>query len=176
MSEFTKTGNDFIGYEYKDVSVKRGSEPLYIDGYASFGWTLEDSSIPLNSINSVILKFKRNRKIINKMELTRLQRQFDACVSEIDKLKLSRTIAASAVAYGLGLVGAGFIVGAVFAGLAGMLPLTIILSIPGLIGFVLPYFLYLHIHKKKTEAITPLIDQKYDEIYDVCEKANSLLP
>lgn len=31
------------------------------------------------------------------------------------------------------------------------------------------------VSSKKTEMLNPLIDQKYDELYTVCEKANALL-
>ena len=176
MSEFKKNGNGFISNEYKEIIIKHSLKQLYIDAYASFGWNLESSSTPLYSLGSVILNFKRNRKILNKTELTRLQRQFEACVTEIEKLKLSRTVAASAAAYGAGLAGTAFMVGAAFAYFASILPLTIVLSIPGFIGWGLPYFLYLRISKKKTETSNALIEQKYDEIYDVCDKANNLLP
>ena len=40
---------------------------------------------------------------------------------------------------------------------------------------VLRYFLYRGIMEKKASQVTPLIDQKYDELYAVCEKANGLL-
>lgn len=45
-------------------------------------------------MDSVTLKFKRNRKICNKAELTRLQRNFDACIAEIQSLKTSKRIMA----------------------------------------------------------------------------------
>jgi hypothetical protein len=39
----------------------------------------------------------------------------------------------------------------------------------------MPYFLYSSIRRKKTAKVAPLIDGKYDEVYEVCEKANALL-
>jgi hypothetical protein len=121
------------------------------------------------------MKFKRDRKIHNKAELTRLQRQFESCASEIERLEASKSIGASVFAYSTGIVGTAFIAGSVFSYLAGMVPLMIVLAVPGFIGWIVPYFGYLRIQKKKIEQVTPLIDQKYDEIYDVCEKANGLL-
>lgn len=175
MNESIGKGNDFVGYEYKDVAVRRDSEALYADSYSSFGWILEGTAMTLGGINSLIMKFKRDRKIRNKVELTRLQRQFEAQVAEIESLERSKELNASAAAYGAGLVGTALMTGSVFAYLAGMLPLCIILAIPAFAGWVLPYFLYGYIRKKKTEQIAPLIDGKYDEIYEVCEKANGLL-
>lgn len=176
MSEITKNADGFIGYEYKDVTVKRSMESVYADGYINFGWTLEDTSVPIQSFGSVTMKFKRDRKIRNKAELSRLQRQFDACVAEIERLELSKAVGASAAACGIGIVGTAFMAGSVCAYLAGMLPLSIVLAIPAFAGWILPYFCYPNISRKKTEQVMPLIDQKYDEIYEVCEKANSLLP
>ncbi len=175
MSEITKNENNFVGYEYKDVTVKRSMEPVYADGYTNFGWALEGTSTPIQSVGSVTMKFKRDRKIRNKAELGRLQRQFDSCVAEIDRLEFSKSIAASAAAFSIGIAGTAFMAGSVFAYLADMLPLSVILAIPGFAGWILPYFCYLNIRRKKTEQVSPMIDQKYDEIYEVCEKASAIL-
>ena len=175
MDETLKNENRFIGYEYKEVTVKRNMESVYSDGYANFGWTLEGISTPIQSVGSVTLKFKRDRKLRNKAELTRLQRQFDSCVTEIQRLELSKIIMASAVAYIIGIVGTAFMAGSVFAYIANMLPLCIVLAIPAFAGWIIPYFCYCSIRMKKTDEVEPLIDKKYDEIYEVSEKANSLL-
>ncbi len=175
MSEVIKNDKNFIGYEYKDVTVKRSMEAVYTDGYTNFGWALEGTSVPLQSVGSVVMKFKRDRKIRNKAELSRLQRQFEACVNEIENLEQSKYIGSSAAAFTIGIVGTAFMAGSVFSFIAGMLPLSILLAVPGFVGWIIPYFCYLAIQKRKTDQVTPLIDQKYDEIYEVCEKANNLI-
>jgi hypothetical protein len=109
------------------------------------------------------------------MELTRLQRQFESCVSEIENLGKSKVIAASAAAYGIGILGTAFMAGSVFSYLGGMLVLCILLAVPAFAGWVIPYLCFITIQKKKTAEIEPLIDKKYDELYEVCEKASSLL-
>jgi len=175
MSEPIRSENKYIGYEYRDFTVNHSMESVYVDGYHSFGWTLEGIVPSIKGVFTEVLKFKRDRKIINKAELTRLQRQFESCAAEIETLERSKIIAASAVAYIIGAFGTAFIAGAVFAHNAGMIPLTIILAIPGFVGWIIPYFCYSNIRGKKTEKVTPLIENKYDEIYEVCEKANGLL-
>lgn len=167
--------NSFVGYEYQDVSVKRSMASVYADGYENFGWQMEGTAEQVGKIDSVTMKFKRDRKIRNKAELTRLQHNFDACVSEILSLESSKYIKASVAAYVVGIVGTAFMAGSVFAITAGMLIPCIILAIPAFIGWVLPYFIYRGIVKKRTAQVVPLTDQKYDELYAVCEKANSLL-
>lgn len=173
MNETSKN-KSYIGYEYKNITVSRDMESVYADGYQNFGWEMEENSSPLRFYSST-LKFKRDRRLRNKAELTRLQRQFDACVNEIENLSLSETTTASIVAYSAGILGTAFMAGATFSYLAAKIPLMIVLAVPGIIGWVVPYFSYRILCKKRAEKVAPLIDQKYDEIYEVCEKANSLL-
>lgn len=175
MSEFTKNEKNFIGYEYKEQTVKRSMESIYTDSYPSFGWELEGSSIPPQGSAYVSLKFKRNRKLRNKAEITRLQRLFESGAAEIESLEFSKVTKASGVAYGVGLVGTAFMAGSVFAVTDGNIALCIILAIPAFAGWIAPYLLFRKISSHKSEEVTPLIDKKYDEIYDICEKASSLV-
>jgi len=179
MSE-TKNGNGYVGYEYKDVTVKRELETLYADNYGNFGWELQNASFPsmvgvTRGLFEVTMKFKRNRKIRNKAELTRLQRQFDSLAGEIVSLERSKTIGAATAAYVIGVIGTAFMAGSVFAFLGGLVALCIILAVPAFAGWVVPYFCYLKIQKNTVAKVDPVIDQKHDEIYGVCEKANNLL-
>jgi len=108
--------NGFIGYEYKDVTVSSSLEALYTDSYGNFGWQLDGTDAPLSvGLNAVTLKFKRDRKIPGKAELSRLERQFNTCANEVLKLEREKGIAASVAAYVIGVVGAGFTVGGIFA-------------------------------------------------------------
>jgi len=172
MSEIN---TNFIGYEYREINVSRDMESIYADGYQNFGWILDStSSLPIG-ITSMTMKFKRDRKIRNKAELTRLQRQFDACVNEIISMERSKASNAFITAMTVGLIGTAFMAGSVFAVLAEMIALCIVLAIPAFIGWILPYFLYNSTYAKKSAKVTPLIDTKYDEIYEICERANTLL-
>ena len=172
MSRFINSAGGFTGYEYTEVTVPRNMESVYRDGYGNFGWQAEGS---LEGMGFTRIRFKRDRKIVNKMELTRLQRQFDSCIHQIDSLERSKSTGASIAAYSAGLGGCAFLAGSVFAFQAGMIPLCVILSIPGFAGWIAPYFLYRKIGMKKTAAVTQLIEGKYDEMYEVCEKAHGLL-
>lgn len=177
MCDKVKAGNGFIGYEYKDITVWREMEPLYADAYTNFGWTLEgtDISSVLQGTNTVSMRFKRDRKIRNKAELTRLQRQFEACAHEIQALERSKPSSAIVAALAVGLIGTAFLAGSVFAYIGGMLVFSIVLAVPGFLGWIIPYFMYRKIQRDKTAKLSPLIEQKYDEIYSTCEKANGLL-
>ena len=167
----------FIGYEYQDKKVKHSMVSMYVDGYENFGWKLDQKEEEpyTGVVGSVTLRFKRDRKIHNKVELTRLQRNFDACVSEILSLEEVKSRNASITAYTVGIIGTAFMAGSVFVVTVGNIAGCILLAVPAFIGWLLPYFLYKGIFEKKSEAVTPMIYQKYDEIYEVCEKASGLL-
>lgn len=166
---------DFIGYEYREITVKKTMQPVYADSFGSFGWIADGIEETTGKPDSIVMKFKRNREICNKAELTRLQRQFEACVKEIVSMEKSKKTKASAIAYAVGVVGTAFMAGSVFAVNAGNIPLCVILAIPAFIGWILPYWIFRSVSGKKTEELNPLIELKYDELYEVCKKANALL-
>lgn len=175
---------EFVGYEYKEINTDKSRVSLLMDGYENFGWKLdgnitEDSAENRNpqKQNKVILRLKRNRKIVNKMELTRLQRNFESCIREIEMLEKSKTSAATMYALIIAVVGTAFMAGATFAVTAQppYVILCILLAIPGFIGWILPYFVYKRVLGKQTEKVIPLIEEKYDEIYEICEKGSRLL-
>ena len=177
MNEIRKDGSNFIGYEYKEVYAEQEKASMYMDGYLNFGWLPDGNIQPSRILGKVSIKLKRDRKILNKAELTRLQRHFDACMKEIDALEKSKTDSATIWAIGIGILGTAFMVGSVFAVVATppIILLCIILAVPGFIGWILPYFVFRKVVQKRIEKITPLIEQKYDEIYEICEKGNKLL-
>ena len=114
---------------------------------------------------------------MNKMELTRLQRNFEACVNEIEELEKSKTSAATMYSLIVGIIGTAFMAGSTFAVTAEPPHILwcILLAIPGFIGWILPPFLHRKLVERQRKKITPLIEEKYDEIYEICEKGNKLL-
>lgn len=167
--------NDFIGFEYLEIPVRKSMQSLYIDSYRNFGWEYEGNAALEEEKNSVALKFKRDRKICNKAELLRLQRQFESCAHEIEVLERTETTMATIVAATVGLVGTALLGGAMFAYLGGLLPLMVILAVPGFIGWIVPYFCYQKIKENRTRQVAPIIEQKQDEIYEVCQRGCNLL-
>lgn len=179
----------FVGYEYKEITVNAGQASMYLDGYENFGWIAEEAAggkvssyehpyqAGKQGKNQVTIRLKRDRKIINKMELTRLQRNFEACIHEIGMLERAKTSAATAWALAVGIAGTVFMAGSTFAVThePPMIWLCVLLAIPGFIGWILPYFVYHRLVKEKTEKLQPLIEQKLEEIYEVCEKGHALL-
>ncbi len=197
--------NNYTGYEYRQVTVDTHMESMWKDSMVNFGWKAERSeakivkrlpfalwimAAPLSllpwrpfqkqlsdheSANKVNITFKRDRNIAGKAELTRLQNQFESCAHEIEILERSKTTMASIVAYLIGILGTGLMAGSMFAYLAGAMPLMVVLAVPGVLGWILPYFCYQTLQKNKSRKIAPVIAKKNDEIYAVCELGYQLL-
>lgn len=174
---------NFVGYEYKEILADGSRASLLLDGYENFGWEIDErlsdngTERKIPGQKRVSIRLRRNRKIVNKMELTRLQRNFEACIHEIDMLEQSKTSVATMYALIVALIGTAFMAGATFAAVAQPphIVLSIILALPGFAGWIAPPFLHKKILQKQTKKVVPLIEEKYDEIYEICEKGNKLL-
>ena len=177
----------YIGYDYKEIMVNSKQASFLLDSYKNFGWDL-DRNFASDGIETktnisggyteIRLQMKRDRNIINKMELTRLQRNFESCVDEIKKLENSKTSGATMYAICVGGVGTVFMAASVFA-ITAMPPkilLCVILAIPAFILWTLPVFIYKKKVQERTELVSGLIEMKYDEIHELCEKGRRLLP
>ena len=168
---------NFTAYEYKEITVHSDQASLYLDCYESFGWQQDENFPPQEAGGKITLKLKRDRKLINRIELTRLQRNFEANMEEICSLERSKHSTALIWALSIGLVGTVFMAGSVFAVTADppRVILCILLAVPGFAGWILPYFAYRWVKERKTRQVTPYIEQKTEEIYAMCEKGQSLL-
>lgn len=177
MIENENQMNDYVGYEYKKIIVEQDKLAFYLDAYENFGWILDEKTSDFKDTGKSILRLKRNRKIINKTELTRLQKHFEDCVSQINQMESQKTQMATMAALGIGILGTVFITGAVFAVTAATphYILCTILGLPGMIGWILPGFSYKRIREKKEMEINPLIEKKEEEIHQICEKGHGLL-
>lgn len=183
MSEVIKDNHTFIGYEYKEVITTTEKMSFLIDSYRNFGWVVDENVVPDIKGNvpqirgTVVLRLKRDRKIINRMELTRLQRNFEFCIKEMEQLENSKTSQATMYSIIVGVIGTAFMAGSVFAVTATppMIFLCIVLAIPAFAGWIIPYFLYRYTYQRRSEKVTPLIEDKQEEIYELCEKGSKLL-
>ena len=181
MNQEQRKNNEFVAYEYTEVTVESEQVSMYLDCYENFGWTVDERAYTQEHAsagkNLATIHLKRNRKIINKMELTRLQRHFEACVKEIKALERSKTQMATVWALVTAMAGTIFMAGSTFAVVhePPVIWLCILLAIPGFTGWILPYFLYQKLRKKNTQKLQPLIEAKEEEIYEICEKGHSLL-
>lgn len=177
MSEIRKDSGAFIGYEYKEIEASGERAAFYLDCYENFGWILDERAQEVVPTSKGKLLLKRERKIMNKAELTRLQRHFEACMDEIGALEQSKTTNATIWAIVVGLVGTAFLAGATFAAVhvPPLYVLCTVLAVPGFAGWALPYFLFQKLAAKRAKVVAELVERKYDEIYEICEQGNKLL-
>lgn len=168
---------NFTACEYKEISVRSDRASFYLDCYESFGWQQDENFPPQESREHVTLRLKRDRKLVNKTELTRLQRNFEADMEEIAALERTKTSAATIWALCVALLGTAFMTGSVFAVVAEppRIVLCILLAVPAFAGWIAPYFVYRWVRDRKTRQVTPFIEEKIEEIYSMCEKGQSLL-
>ena len=187
---FEKYEVGHIGYEYREITVPGELSSLCLDSYPCFGWEQDPHRETMapgchrhpggggsGKKPGTTLYFRRNRSLGNRAELTRLQRNFDSCIAELQALERSKTAAATIAALGVALLGCGFMAGSTFAVTAEppIIWLTVLLAIPGFLGWIVPYFLYRKLVQKKTAEVEPLMESKYDEIETLCEKGSRLL-
>lgn len=164
---------EFVSYDYKEISASGERASFCLDCYQNFGWLPDERT--QETRGAIVLR--RERKIVNKVELTRLQRHFEACMDEITALEKSKTTNAAAAALCVWVVGTAFMAGATFAAVH-VPPLwiaTIILAVPGFLGWIPPLFVYKKIVSRRSRVVAELIERKYDEIYEICTQGNKLL-
>ena len=167
----------FVSYEYKEISVNGAYLSNYLDGYESFGWHVDREPGGPDMRGKVTLHLKRERHVLNKAELTRLQRQFEACMAAIQALEASKQSRATMVALSVALAGTAFMAGSTFAVTAEppIIWLCVLLAIPGFLGWVAAYFVYRWVLQKRADEVAPLIEMKYDEMEETCRKGSELM-
>lgn len=178
MSEIIKNARDFVGYEYKELSAPGDRFSFYLDGYLNFGW-VPDENVPQREQHGMVtITLKRDRRIVNKAELTRLQHNFDACAEEIQALERAKTTGAQILSMTVGVIGTAFMALSTFAAVARPphVLACILFAVPGFLGWILPFFLYRRKVYRKSAQLAPLIEDKLEEAYRLCERGHQLLP
>lgn len=164
-------------FDYLTVTVDEKLCSQYMDGYEKFGWKMDENMQTEKNMGKVTLHMKRSRHIMNKVELTRLQQHYEYCMEEIAILENSQNSVPAIVSISCGLAGCGFVTGSVFAvtNTPPIIWLMVLLAIPGFLLWAAAYFSYKAVQKRRIKKVNPLIEAKYDEAYEVCDKAFRLL-
>lgn len=183
MEEMKRSARAFAAYEYKETTVERRRASEYLDGYESFGWELDDAyeasaaypGMPVGE-SLITLHLRRDRRIVNRVELTRLQRQFEACMKEIQMLESSKDVHATICSLCTGIVGLALLLCAAFTAIASkaLTLLGVLLALPGAILCALAYPIYRRVYRKREREVVPLVDAKREEICTLCEKGQRL--
>lgn len=164
--------DNFVAFEYLQQTVAADMQNTYVDGYANFGWQLQEVK---EGVHGVTLSFKRDRAIAHKTELNRLQKTFEQQLARVIRLERAKSVGARIVGLTVGIGGAAFMAGSVFAWEAALIVLSIILAVPGFLAWGTAYFIYRWWQGRQTMKVTPLIDDQYDAIAETSKAAFALL-
>lgn len=178
----------YIGYDYKEITVSKKLEPAWKDCYTNFGWEMEKSQpavekgvweplrimiAPLavfsghffknmiqdhESVTKSALKMKRNRKIPNK-----------------EHLEKSKALGASVAAYIIGLLGTVCMALSMFSYLASNMAGCIGFAIPAFLGWILSYVAYVVIKNRREEIVNKEMETKFDAVNEICMQAHKLV-
>lgn len=175
---------EYIAYEYLSINVKDDLEPMYIDCYENFGW------IPINNngkkdyyINSnprqnlVNIKFKRNRKIKNKEKLDSLQKKCEEAFKVASKLEKEPNSKGTMYSLIVSFIATVFLTISTFA-VTGEKVIwfpAILCGAIGIVGWIIPYFVYKKVKEKRESENKTKIEEQYNIIYSACEQARSIL-
>lgn len=168
-----------ITFDYKSIKVKREMETIVSDVYENLGWELTSSNTAEGSPFDVILSFKRNRKINNKINLLKIQQQIDLALNEIQVFQRKRKSAGTVTGITIGTAGVltfggGLSMTLCLSGI-GFLIGGVALSVVGVGIGVFGWWLAKKVKKIRSENITPIIESQLDNLSELCETAQKML-
>ena len=178
---------NFVAYEYKNVTVKRNSAGMYIDCMENFGWTLVENDgydvqallTKLNPVNlgknianaaqsfgetadpseTMTLKFKRDRRIENKPQLEKLEREYEESLSAINKAERKNVAQTMGISLGTGIIGTVFIGLAVYNFIFSNIVLGVLFAAVGAVGWAIGFFSNMKVGKKKSVQTEPYVQE-----------------
>ena len=106
-----------------------------------------------------------------------LQRRMEKSLDEIERLELQPESLGLIWSMIVGMIGTIFLAISVFAITATnpLYVICILTGIIGIIGWILPFFVYKNIKTNKEQENISLIEEQYNNIYDNCEQARKLI-
>lgn len=170
--------SDSTDYEYMKRTVSEKELALVQTGYECFGWQPDAQfAVPQKNADYITVYLKRDKKLLNRTELTRLQHNFEACLEEIGVLQSSVTHMARGISVIVGVVGLALSVGAILAASVSppLFGLSIVLGAFGIAGLVSPIFFYRKVLRHRKQTAAPLIEEKKKEMNTVMERGRALL-
>lgn len=168
-----------ITYDYKTVRVQRSMEAMLTDAYENLGWEVTNTQMAGVGTNNVDISFKRDRKVVNKQELNKLQFKIDDTLEKIRKIQNQKGNAGVPEGIATGVVGAlvlggGMSMVMVLSGTAYLIG-GIVLGVVGIGIGLLGWLVDNKIQKKKLAKLEPQYQEELDKLSDLCEEANKLL-
>lgn len=176
----------FHQYEYKELFINHSKVSLFIDSYKNFGWKLDTNIHPSSHVDlkpkpssshleesKVKLYFKRPMNITNKVELIRLENNFESCIKQITIMEKKKISIAQIYALTLGLLGLLSAVISVIS-FSEYKIVSLLTAFIALTNIISPYIIYNKIRTRESQKLAPMIQQQYAEIEKICHKGYSL--
>jgi len=189
--------NGFVAWEYADISVNRNHAPLYTDCYQNFGWILIEQcamhytpDVPVNNVYTnhhasvpttgndqemVKLKFKRDSRLPNRIQLEQLQHKCEGALSSIQHLENTKSAYFMGPTIGFGGIGGLFLGLSIYNFVSANIPLCALFAIISLAGWAAAYYFFAKVQPNKNAQIAPQIQEQFEIVYQTCEQANTLL-
>ena len=191
---------DFVAYEYKNIAVKRDSITIYTDCLQNFGWELVDehreyehrpasvqtptihivapvhtAAVQADEHDMMILKFKRDRRIGNKLEINRLERKCLEALASIGGMERKDNAVTMGVSLGAGIIGTGILAAAVYCFVTANVVGGVLLAALGAAGWGVGFFANRKMSQKRAAQTGPMLQAQIDIAYSACEQAYALL-
>ena len=194
---------NFVVYEYKNVDVKRDTMGMYIECMENFGWSLVenegyDVQVLLSNLNpvnlgkniagaaqslgetgdsseSVTLTFKRDRRIENKQQLDKLEKEYQEALAAIKKVERKNIAQTMGISLGTGIVGTILIGLSIYCFVISNIVLGVLFAVIGAVGWAFGFLSNRKMGQKKSTQTEPYIQEQLSIAYSTCEKAHALL-
>lgn len=169
---------DAITYDYLTIDTQGKNAYEVIDGYHALGWEVIKRE---SSFLSSTVDLRRNRKVKNKEQLNRLQVKLDDCLNSVKVMEKTKTQTATVAALILGIIGTLIFGGGMSMFMTWQNPEVWVyivggaLAAVGVVPCALAYFVFSKIRAKKTLAVNAQIEQKRDEMAQLCADAQKYL-
>lgn len=169
-------GDGYRSFEYARTVVKNELAQAACDCYEALGFELTDqrSAIPGGPAT---LSFRRNRKVLWKAQLAKMQCAMDDTLATIAHLEAEKTRKASGQAIAIGVVsalifGIGLCCAMVWTSL--MVP-GIVVGVLGIAGCIFAWLHYRKVYETESARINPQIEEAYDRLATQRKEAQAIL-
>ena len=194
---------EFVAYEYKNVTVKKESASMYEDCMSNFGWELIDESFPgfaagenissqiagaatsfasavsapQNAVSNleVVHKYRRDREIKKNREVALLEKECEQALSAIGAITRKDQAWTMGTSLGIGILGTVFLGFAVYNFIFSNIVWGILLAIIGVAGWAIGFFANMKGGQSRAMKSDTKVQDQIDIAYSACERAHALL-
>ena len=173
--KYQKTEPSVTDCEVRRITVRRMTAYLYTSMYLSFGWSLEQTSVPVSRPIYIELCFLRKNNVRDSGNSQNLWREFDAAVGEIEaQERIQTSCTRKAVLFGLS--GIVLLAIALFTKwFAFFQALQMLVALAGVLICSSAFFFYCTIYKRQADEFAENLCENYQKIYTLCQQTAELL-